>query len=41
MISAILTLLILVFSEIIPKTLGANYWKKLGKFTPRCILLYG
>lgn len=29
-ISAILTLLILVFSEIIPKTLGAHYWKKLA-----------
>ncbi len=28
-ISAILTLLILVFSEIIPKTLGAVYWKQL------------
>ena len=29
-ISAILTLLILVLSEIIPKTLGANYWKQLA-----------
>ncbi|SFE58985.1 hemolysin family protein [Alteribacillus iranensis] len=29
-ISAVLTILILVFSEIIPKTLGANYWKKLA-----------
>jgi CBS domain containing-hemolysin-like protein len=28
--SAILTLLILVFSEIIPKTVGANYWKQLA-----------
>jgi CBS domain containing-hemolysin-like protein len=28
-ISAVLTLLILVFSEIIPKTLGAVYWKQL------------
>lgn len=28
--SAILTLLILVFSEIIPKTLGANYWKVMA-----------
>ncbi len=28
--SAILTLLILVFSEIIPKTLGAVYWRQLG-----------
>ena len=31
-ISAILTLLILVFSEIIPKTLGAAYWKQLVLF---------
>lgn len=28
-ISAILTLLILILSEIIPKTLGATYWKEL------------
>ncbi len=33
-ISAILTLLILVISEIIPKTLGANYWKALA---PACL----
>jgi len=33
LISAILTLLILIFSEIIPKTLGAYYWKKLTSFT--------
>jgi CBS domain containing-hemolysin-like protein len=31
--SAVLTLLILVFSEIIPKTLGAQYWKQLAPFT--------
>lgn len=29
-ISAILTLLILVLSEIIPKTIGASYWRKLA-----------
>lgn len=29
-ISAILTLLILVFSEIIPKTIGASYWRVLA-----------
>ncbi|MDE7397177.1 MAG: CNNM domain-containing protein [Muribaculum sp.] len=29
-VSAILTLLILVFSEIIPKTLGATYWRQLA-----------
>lgn len=28
--SAILTLLILIFSEIIPKTLGATYWQQLA-----------
>ncbi|GAC20396.1 CNNM domain-containing protein [Paraglaciecola arctica] len=31
--SAVLTLLILVFSEIIPKTLGATYWRKLAPAT--------
>ena len=31
--SAILTILILFFSEIIPKTIGATYWKGLSKFT--------
>ncbi|HEY8570011.1 hemolysin family protein [Microbulbifer sp.] len=31
--SAILTLLILVFSEIIPKTLGALYWRQLAPVT--------
>lgn len=32
-ISAVLTLLILVFSEIIPKTLGAVYWRQLAPAT--------
>lgn len=32
-VSAIMTFLILVVSEIIPKTIGATYWKKLGGFT--------
>jgi CBS domain containing-hemolysin-like protein len=32
-VSAIMTLLILIVSEIIPKTIGATYWKKLGGFT--------
>ncbi len=36
-ISAILTLLILILSEIIPKTLGALYWRKLAKFTIRIL----
>ncbi len=31
--SAILTLLILIFSEIIPKTLGAYYWRQLAPLT--------
>jgi Mg2+/Co2+ transporter CorB len=31
LISAILTILILVFTEIIPKTIGALYWKGLSK----------
>ena len=33
--SALLTLAILIFSEIIPKTLGATYWKQLSSFTAR------
>jgi CBS domain containing-hemolysin-like protein len=33
LISAVLTLLILVFSEIIPKTLGAHYWRTLAPIT--------
>lgn len=33
MVSAILTILILVFTEIIPKTIGARYWRNLTKFT--------
>lgn len=31
--SAVLTLLILVFSEIIPKTIGAHYWRELAPFS--------
>lgn len=31
--SVLLTLIILIASEIIPKTLGAIYWKSLGAFT--------
>ncbi len=33
LISAVLTLLILIFSEIIPKTLGSFYWRKLAPVT--------
>ena len=31
--SAIVTILILVFSEIIPKSIGANYWRHFIRFT--------
>jgi CBS domain containing-hemolysin-like protein len=31
--SAVLTFMILVFSEIIPKTLGANFWRQLAPIT--------
>jgi CBS domain containing-hemolysin-like protein len=37
--SAILTLLILVFSEIIPKTLGAHYWRRLAPSTAYALKL--
>jgi CBS domain containing-hemolysin-like protein len=33
LVSIILTLLILVFTEIIPKTIGARYWRYLSKFS--------
>lgn len=33
LISAILTLMILVFTEIIPKTMGARYWRYLARIT--------
>lgn len=32
-VSAVMTLAILILSEIIPKTIGATYWQSLGKFT--------
>ncbi|MEL6104877.1 MAG: hemolysin family protein [Planctomycetota bacterium] len=35
--SGIMTLLILVFSEIIPKTIGALYWRALGPFIARSV----
>ncbi len=38
-ISAILTLLILVFSEIIPKTVGAYYWRELAPATAQSLRL--
>lgn len=35
--SAVLTLLILVFTEIIPKTYGALYWREMAAFTARML----
>jgi CBS domain containing-hemolysin-like protein len=35
--SAVLTLLILIFSEILPKTIGAVYWKQLMPFSAYAI----
>jgi len=36
-IAGLMTLAILILSEIIPKTLGANYWKQLTPFTVRSL----
>ena len=36
-VSAIMTLAILILSEIIPKTIGATYWKSLGGFTAKTL----
>lgn len=33
LVSAILTILILVFTEIIPKTIGARFWRELANFS--------
>ena len=33
-----MTLAILIFSELIPKTLGANYWKQLCNFTVKSLV---
>lgn len=38
-VSAVLTILILVITEIIPKTFGANYWRNLAK--PSSVILKG
>lgn len=37
-ISAAMTILILVVSEIIPKTIGAMYWKQLANFTSKALV---
>ena len=36
-VSSIMTILILVASEIIPKTIGATYWKQLANFTSKAL----
>lgn len=37
LIAGLMTLAILILSEIIPKTLGANYWKQLTPFTVKSL----
>jgi CBS domain containing-hemolysin-like protein len=36
-VSSVMTILILVASEIIPKTIGATHWKKLANFTSKAL----
>ncbi|MEO1010331.1 MAG: hemolysin family protein [Bacteroidota bacterium] len=36
-VSTIMTILILVASEIIPKTIGATYWRQLANFTAKAL----
>jgi CBS domain containing-hemolysin-like protein len=38
-VSTIMTFLILVVSEIIPKTIGATYWKQLANFASKALVL--
>ena len=38
-VSAIMTILILIVSEIIPKTIGATHWQKLVKFSTTTLTL--
>ncbi len=38
-VPVLMTLAILLLSEIIPKTIGANYWRELAGFTVRCLKL--
>lgn len=38
-VSAVMTVLILVVSEIIPKTIGATYWKQLANFTSKALIV--
>ena len=39
-VSVIMTISILLLSEIIPKTIGATYWKKLAGFTTKVLSVY-
>ncbi|MEM1216964.1 MAG: DUF21 domain-containing protein, partial [Bacteroidota bacterium] len=36
-VASVMTLAVLILSEIIPKTLGANYWRNLAGFTARSL----
>ena len=36
-VPVLMTLAILILSEIIPKTIGANYWQELSGFTVKCL----
>jgi len=36
-VPVVMTLAILLLSEIIPKTIGANYWRELAPFTVSCL----
>ena len=38
--SAVVTVLILVFSEIIPKSIGSNYWRRLIRFTAGTVRIF-
>ena len=38
-VPVLMTLAILILSELIPKTLGANYWRELAPFTARSLAL--
>ncbi len=39
LIPVVMTLAILVLSELIPKTLGANYWRELAPFTAQSLVI--
>ena len=38
-VSSVMTILILIISEIIPKSIGANYWKQLANFASKAIVV--